>query len=186
MSLALASPRTSSGPRASDSTSHPAIPPIVSKRSCGETADRVCFGGVNGGIAQNINVNDITFAAAYLRNLATVDCNNPLWTMPSEFDCSEWTLPIYGAETALVLVKHIKPRTNSSYPYFDLARTIDGGGEDATPAQLAASLLGACGANGGMMGITVDVDDPAYSTPAYKASGAKHQDMIIKLVRAPS
>ena len=107
--------------------------------------------------------------------------------MPPEFDCSEWGLPVADAGTVLVLVlaKHIKPRTNSSVTYYDLARTIDGGAE-ATPAQLAASLLGACGSGGGMMGVTVDDKDPAYNTPAYKASGAKHQDLIVKVVRAPA
>ncbi|KAL2130294.1 hypothetical protein VTI74DRAFT_6666 [Chaetomium olivicolor] len=62
--------------------------------------------------------------------------------------------------------KHINPRTNSSVTYYDLARTIDGGA-DATPEQKAALLLGACGGNGGMMGVTVDASDPAYNTPGY-------------------
>lgn len=156
----------------------------LAKRTCGETTAQVCF-GVNGGTAQNIDKDDIAYAAAYLRYLADTNGQNPVWTMPPEFDCSEWTLPIADAGTVLVLAKHIKPRTNSSVSYYDLARTIDGG-VDATPAQLKASLLGACGSNGGMMGVTVNASDPAYQTAAYKASGAKPQDIIIKLVKAPS
>ena len=165
----------------------PAIPALgasLTKRACGETTTRVCFGGSSGGTAQNIDIDDISYAAAYLRYLADTNGANPLWTMPPEFDCSEWGLPIADAGTVLVLAKHIKPRTNSSVSYYDLARTIDGGA-DATPAQLAGSLLGACGAAGGMMGVTVNADDPAYKTPGYVASKAKPQDIIIKLVKAP-
>lgn len=157
----------------------------LTKRACGETAVHTCFGGANGGTAQNINVDDISYAASYLRYLADTNGANPLWTMPPEFDCSEWGLPIADAGTVLVLTKHIKPRTNSSVSYYDLARTIDGG-IDATPAQLAESLLGACGSAGGMMGVTVNADDAAYKTPGYLASKAKPQDMILKLVRAPA
>jgi hypothetical protein len=155
----------------------------LTRRSCGETADRVCF-GTNGGTAQDIAVDDIQYAANYLRFLADNNAN-PLWTMPPEVDCSEWSLPVADAGTVLVLAKHIRPRTNSSVTYYDLARTIDGGA-NATPAQLAASLLGSCGAEGGMMGVTINATDPAYYTAAYLASGAKPQDLIVKLVRAPS
>ena len=177
---------SSSKPRSSRSTTSnfKAEPKAtLEKRACGETNARVCY-GVGGGEAQNIDEADIAYAASYLRYLADNN-NNPLWTMPPEFDCSEWGLPVADAGTVLVLAKHIKPRTNSSVTYYDLARTIDGGAE-ATPAQLAASLLGACGSGGGMMGVTVEDKDPAYNTPAYKASGAKHQDLIVKVVRAPA
>ncbi|KAF1842321.1 uncharacterized protein K460DRAFT_346030 [Cucurbitaria berberidis CBS 394.84] len=155
----------------------------IIKRSCGETASRVCF-GVDGGTAQNIDKDDIQYAADYLRHLADEN-NNPLWTMPPEFDCAEWGLPVADAGTVLVLAKHIRPRTNSSVTYYDLARTIDGG-VDATPDQKAASLLGACGSGGGMQGVTVNANDPAYNTPEYIASKAKPEDIIIKVVRAPS
>lgn len=157
--------------------------PLASRATCGETAARVCF-GVDGGTAQNIATDDIEYAAGYLRYLADNNAD-PLWTMPPEFGCSEWTIPIDGAGSVLALAKHIAPRTNSSVTYYDLARTIDGG-PNATPEQRAASLLGACGGNGGMMGVTVDASDPAYNTPEYIASKAKHQDIIVKLVKAPS
>ncbi|ORY10359.1 hypothetical protein BCR34DRAFT_655133 [Clohesyomyces aquaticus] len=129
----------------------------LTKRSCGETANLVCYG----------------------------TAGNPLWTMPPEFDCGEWSLPIPDAGTVLVLAKHIKPRTNSSVTYTDIARTINGGA-DPTSAEKAASLLGACGSGGGMQGVTVNAKDPAYNTPGYIASKAKPQDIIIKLVRAAS
>ncbi|CAA9966661.1 hypothetical protein PTMSG1_10020 [Pyrenophora teres f. maculata] len=161
----------------------PALGATLTKRACGETTAQICFGGSNGGTAQNIDVDDISYAASYLRYLADTNGANPLWTMPPEFDCSEWGLPIADAGTVLVLAKHIKPRTNSSVTYYDLARTIDGGAE-ATEAQRKASLLGACGSNGGMMGVSVNAEDPVYKSPAYVASKAKPADMIIKLVRA--
>ncbi|KAK4121038.1 hypothetical protein N657DRAFT_658062 [Parathielavia appendiculata] len=142
--------------------------PLASRATCGETAARVCY-GVDGGTAQNIGPVDI----------------DPLWTMPPKFGSSECTIPVDGAGTVLVLAKHINPRTNSSVTYYDLARTIDGG-VDTTPEQRAASLLGACGGNGGMKGVTVDTSDPTYSSPAYVSSKAKPQDIIVKLVRAPS
>lgn len=113
---------------------------LLAKRACGETAPQVCY-------TQNINPDDIAYAAAFLRYQA--DSNgNPIWNMPSELDCSEWTLPLVGAGTVLALAKHINPRTNSGVTYTDLARTIDGG-VNATAAQLAASLLGSCGKKGG-------------------------------------
>jgi hypothetical protein len=166
----------------------PVIPVLgasLQRRSCGETSTRVCFGGSSGGTAQNIDVDDISYAASYLRYLADTNGANPLWTMPPEFDCSEWGLPIADAGTVLVLAKHIKPRTNSSLSYYDIAATIDGG-VNATPGQLANSLLGACGSAGGMMGVTVNPNDPAYKTPEYLGSKAKPQDLIIKIVRAPT
>ncbi|KAI0814552.1 hypothetical protein GGR55DRAFT_675845 [Xylaria sp. FL0064] len=162
---------------------------ITQPRSCGETSALVCF-GADGGVSQNLALDDIQYAADYLKYLAE-QAGDPLWTMPPEFDCSEWTVPVFGAGTVLVLAKHINPRTNSSVTYYDLARvridarTIDGG-VDATPAQQAASLLGACGINGGEVATTIDAADPAYLAPEYIASGAKHQDIIVKLVRDPA
>lgn len=111
--------------------------------------------------------------------------NNPLWTMPPVFDCSEWILLLFGSGTVLALAKHINPRTNSSVTYYDLARTLDDG-KDATDAQKAASLLGACGANSGQLQVTVDSTNPAYNTPEYKVSKAKPENIIVKLVRNPN
>lgn len=161
-----------------------ALPHALARRSCGETAALVCY-GTDGGMAQELDVDDIAYAAAYLRYLADSDGGDPLWTMPPEFDCSEWTLPLFGAATVMALAKHINPRTNSSVTYYDLARTIDGG-TDPTDDELAASLLGSCGAGGGEVAVTVDATDPAYLTDEYVASGAKPQDIIVKLVRDPA
>ncbi|KAH6624479.1 hypothetical protein B0J18DRAFT_428405 [Chaetomium sp. MPI-SDFR-AT-0129] len=155
---------------------------LLAKRACGETAPQVCY-GVSGGTSQDLDPDDISYAAAFLRYQADNN-GNPIWQMPSEFDCSEWTLPLAGAGTVLALAKHINPRTNSGVTYTDLARTIDGGA-DATDEQLAASLLGSCGKNGGQMGVTVDAADPAYHTSDYLASGMKPADIIVKLVRNP-
>lgn len=157
---------------------------LLQPRACGETAALVCYGVNGAGTAQDLDPDDISYAAAYLRYLAD-EAGDPLWTMPPEFDCSEWTLPLAYAGTVMATVKHINPRTNSSVTYYDLANTIDGG-VDATDAQVAASLLGQCGKNGGSVAVTANANDPAYLTPGYIASGAKPADVILKLVRDPA
>ncbi|KAK4236545.1 hypothetical protein C8A03DRAFT_16817 [Achaetomium macrosporum] len=169
------------GPSASPKPSVSAS--LQNRNNCAETLVLICY-GTSGGEAQNISINDIAYAAAYLRSVAEEN-SDPLWTMPPEAGCSEWTIPIPESRTLLALAKHVNPRTNSSVTYYDLARTLDGGGADGSALDVAASLLGACGANGGQMGVTVDADDPAYKTTDYVGSGAKHQDIIIKLVRNP-
>lgn len=156
---------------------------LAKRAACGEGPELVCY-GVEGGTSQNLDPEDVEYAAAYLRYLADSN-NNPIWNIPSEFECAEWTLPLFGAGTVLALAKHINPRTNSGVTYHDLARTIDGG-EDATDGQRAASLLGGCATNGGQLGILVDLENPAYKTPEYIDSGMKPADIIIKLVRDPT
>ena len=66
--------------------------------------------------------------------------------------------------------------------YADLANTIDGG-EFATPDDVKKSLLG-CGEHGGLVGVRVNTSDPVYSSPEYKASGARSSGMLVKIVRA--
>ncbi|KLU87178.1 hypothetical protein MAPG_06181 [Magnaporthiopsis poae ATCC 64411] len=91
---------------------------LLSKRMArGETASLVCY-GVAGGTSQNLNPEDVRYAATYPRSLADTN-NNPIWNMPTEFDCSEWTLPLSGAGTVLA-----RPRTNSGVTYYELARTV--------------------------------------------------------------
>ncbi|KAI1123311.1 hypothetical protein F5Y10DRAFT_252118 [Nemania abortiva] len=96
--------------------------------------------------------------------------------MSSEFERSEWTLPLFGAGTVLALAKHINPRSNSGVSYRDLANTIDS----------EQGLIAGCGADGGQLGVIVNAEDPAYLTPEYLASGRKPADIIIKLVRDPN
>jgi len=91
-------------------------------------------------------------------------------------------LPLFGAGTVLALAKYINPCTISSVTYYDIACTIDGG-EDAMEEQCAALLLSACSANGGQLTVTVNIEDPTYTSPEYIASKAKPADIIIKLVR---
>ncbi|KAM3459879.1 hypothetical protein MY5147_009941 [Beauveria neobassiana] len=43
-----------------------------------------------------------------------------------------------------------------------------------------SSLYG-CGTNGGQMGVTADLSNPLYNTPEYKNSGAKPEEIIIKI-----
>ncbi len=152
---------------------------LATRQACGEGAQQVCY-GVGGGTSQDLDPEDIEYAANYLRLLADESSSPPIWNMPSEFRCSEWSFPLFGAGTVLALVKHINPRTNSGVTYYDLARTIDGGLDGA---QRNASLLGGCGTRGGQLGVLVNLTDPVYQTAEYKASGMKPADLIVKLVR---
>jgi len=104
------------------------------------------------------------------------------WTMPSGFDCAEWTVDIPGAGTVLLLAKHINPRITSSVLYADMADTIDGG-VDGTEEAKKASLMG-CGTGGGMLGVKADAKNPAYNTDEYKATKAKPEGIILKVVKA--
>ncbi|KAH7350435.1 hypothetical protein BKA66DRAFT_503964 [Pyrenochaeta sp. MPI-SDFR-AT-0127] len=160
-------------------------PARLQARSCGETATLVCYGGTNGGTSQNIDTADIEYAGAYLRHLADT-AGNPLWTMPPETDCSEWSLPIFDAGTVLALVKHITPRSNSSITYYDIARTIDGLERDGSTKSSNPSLLSACATNGGQLGIVPDTTNEAYTSASYKASKATPSGLIVKLVRDPN
>ncbi|KAI0509521.1 hypothetical protein F5B22DRAFT_648947 [Xylaria bambusicola] len=160
-------------------------PRLVQKRACGETADLVCY-GKNGGTPQNINPDDIAWAAQYLRNIAQVNNGTAgaFWTMPPSNDCEEWQLPLAFGETVLSLAKHISPRINSSVLFEDMANTIDGGA-NPTPTSFANSLLGACGGDGGMVGVYVNASNPAYLTPQYISSGAMPGGIVIKIVHSP-
>jgi hypothetical protein len=171
-------------PRTSPSHRDQTVPlSLLAKRACGEIALQVCY-GLPDGTSQNLDVDDIAYAAALLRYQADNN-DNPIWNMPPETDCGEWLLPLAGAGTVMALAKHINPLTNSGVTYTDIARTIDGGA-DATDAQLAASLLGSCASHGGQMGVTVDPTDPGYLTAEYLASGMQPADIIVKLVRDPA
>lgn len=57
------------------------LSPVLQKRACGETSQMVCF-GENGGTPQDINEDDIAYAAQYLRNIALDNKGTPgaFWT----------------------------------------------------------------------------------------------------------
>lgn len=153
----------------------------LTRRACGETAKQVCFGR-DGGTAQKIDVEDLQFVADFLRYTGeNADGQGAFYTMPSGLECQEWAIEIPGAGTVLALAKHINPRTLSSVLLTDIANTIDGGENK----NKAASLLG-CGTGGGMMGVVTNATNAAYLTATYKASKAKPQDIIIKIVKAAS
>ncbi|KAG8161994.1 hypothetical protein KVR01_007759 [Diaporthe batatas] len=155
------------------------------KRSCGEKADLVCF-GVNGGTAQNVNVDDVAYAASYLRYIAEENAGTAgaFFTMPPSNDCDEWQLPLAFGDSVMSLAKHINPRVNSSVLYEDIANAIDGG-VDPTAESLAASLLGACGANGGMVGVKANLSNPAYSSASYVVGKGKPEAILVKIVHTP-
>lgn len=153
----------------------------LTRRACGETAKQVCFGR-DGGTAQKIDVEDLQFVADFLRYTGeNADGQGAFYTMPSGLECQEWAIEIPGAGTVLALAKHINPRTLSSVLLTDIANTIDGGENK----NKAGSLLG-CATGGGMMGVVTNATNPAYLTATYKASKAKPQDIIIKIVKAAS
>lgn len=152
----------------------------LTRRACGETAKQVCFGR-DGGTAQKIDVEDLQYVADFLRFEGEKAADGPgaFYTMPSGVECQEWAIEVPGAGTVLALAKHINPRTLSSVLLTDIANTIDGGSN----TNKAGSLLG-CGTGGGMMGVVTNATNPAYLTATYKASKAKPQDIIIKIVNA--
>jgi hypothetical protein len=104
------------------------------------------------------------------------------WTMPSGLDCAEWSVDVPGAGTVLLLAKHINPRVTSSVLYTDMAATLDGG-VNATAEAKKDSLMG-CGTGGGMVGVNVDAANPAYGTAEYKATKAKPEGIVLKVVKA--
>lgn len=150
----------------------------------GETAAKVCFGR-DGGQSQDIAVEDLEYVAAYLRYTgASAEGSAALWTMPSGFDCEEWLVEVPGAGSVLVLAKHINPRITSAVLLTDIADTIDGG-VDASDEDREKAIID-CGTGGGMLGVAADAQNPAYNTEEYKASGARPEGIIVKIVRAPS
>lgn len=154
------------------------------RATCSEGVERVCY-GVKGGTSQTLDLDDIAYAAAYLRFIGQQNEGlDAMWTMPADTTCAEWALPIEGAGTVLALAKHVNPIVKTSILYEELADTIDGG-DDPTDADIAASLSG-CGVNGGQMGVVSNKSNPAYLTAEYKASKARPDGIIIKLVKAPS
>ncbi|KAK8080837.1 hypothetical protein PG997_008655 [Apiospora hydei] len=151
--------------------------------NCGEGTQLVCI-GADGGTAQGLNRDELVRAAAHLRSVADTE-GDPYWTMDSESQCSEWQIDLGGdAGAVMALAKHIDCGVKSSVLYRDLARTIDGGGDEATTVQKAASLLGACGEAGGMVEVVVDVESAAYNTLEYYDSGAKPWGIVLKLVKS--
>jgi hypothetical protein len=103
--------------------------------------------------------------------------------MPSGFDCAEWTVEVPDAGSVLLIAKHINPRMVSSVLFTDMANTLDGGVDASDEAKKNALID--CGTGGGMAGVKTDPSDPAYSTDAYKASKAKPEGIILKVVKAP-
>jgi hypothetical protein len=156
---------------------------LLPSATCGEKAAQVCYGKPDG-TAQNVNLDDLAYVAAYLRYYGQSTDPPQALTIPatSPFECAEWSLYVSG--TVMALAKHINPKVNSTVLFEDIANTIDGG-ETATDAQKKASLTG-CGQNGGSVGVLVNKANPYYATDAFKKSGATTDGLIIKIVKAPA
>ena len=81
----------------------------IARRSCGETAKKICFGR-DGGVSQNIDVEDLQYVADFIRLEGQKARGGPgeFYTMPSGLECQEWGIEVVGAGTVYVLAKHIK------------------------------------------------------------------------------
>jgi hypothetical protein len=156
---------------------------LGSRDTCGETDQRVCY-GVDSGVSQDVNLDDVQYAADYLRYLGTSNTGlDAMWKMPAAVgSCDEWQLPVDYPGTVLALAKHIVPRYAAYVLYTDIADAIDGG-ETATDAQKKQALLGACGIHGGMVGVKTNSSNPAYNTKEYQATKAKPSGLLVKIVK---
>ncbi|KAH7010778.1 uncharacterized protein B0I36DRAFT_257296 [Microdochium trichocladiopsis] len=170
---------------ASLASASPAAPALLqSRQSCVEGKTKICY-GVNGGTSQGLDVEELEYLAAYLRFVGQSNTGiNAFYQMPTSNTCQEWAIPLPEGATTLVLAKHVSPFVKSAVLYEDIASTIDGG-EGATDAQRAAALMG-CAVNGGQMGVAVNTKHEAYASAEFKASKAKADGVVIKLVKVPA
>ncbi|CEJ81477.1 hypothetical protein VHEMI01599 [[Torrubiella] hemipterigena] len=154
----------------------------VPSAACDEDNRKICY-GKDGGVSQDLTLDDVQYVADHLRYLAQTG-QQLFFNMPKSDTCGEWALPVPRSGSVLALAKHIAPRVNSTVLLEDLARAVDGG-ENAKEEQRAKALIG-CGKNGGQVAVTPSGKDARYESDWYKASGAEPRGIIIKLVKAPS
>lgn len=159
---------------------------LTPRATCGETTARVCF-GKDGGESQGVALDDVQYAADYLRYLSGSNSGlDKMWRMPAAVgDCAEWEIPIDFPGSVLVLAKHIVPRYATSVLFEDIANAIDGGLNASEDAK-AKSLLGACGTGGGMVGVTPNNNNAEYKSKAFVDSKAKNTGLLIKVVKNPN
>ncbi|KAM0326098.1 hypothetical protein ACHAQA_006691 [Verticillium albo-atrum] len=168
-------------------SAHPAEPApafLQTRQSCVEGKTKICY-GVSGGVSQGLDVEELEYLASYLRFVGQSNSGlNAFYHMPTATTCQEWAIPLPDGATTLVLAKHVSPFVKSSVLYEDIASTIDGG-EEATSAQRSKALIG-CAKNGGQMGVAVNTANAAYKSAEFKASKAKADGIVIKLVKLPA
>ncbi|KAK4214190.1 hypothetical protein QBC37DRAFT_462305 [Rhypophila decipiens] len=167
--------------------SSPSISSLIPRQSCGEGAQTVCYGSPSG-TPQNIDPEDLSYLAATLRYNAQAHLSTTkepqFFTMPpnNNFQCEEWTIAQEG--TVMLLAKHTSARLNTTVLTEDIANTLDGGANPSA-AQKKSSPLGACGKNGGQMGVVYNQTRAEYNTPAYKNSKATPSGLVLKVLHAP-
>ncbi|PFH57315.1 hypothetical protein XA68_15228 [Ophiocordyceps unilateralis] len=154
-----------------------ASPSLFSRATC-EPVGRKCYEAAS----HQLDPKDIQYVASYLRYHAKKKPGN-MFTMFSGFECDEWTIQVPGAGSVLTLAKHVNPRFTTSVLMEDIANTIDGG-ENVSEDEKKSSLIG-CAQHGGSLGVKVNRTNPAYNTDEFKATEAKLDGIIIKLVRDP-
>ena len=150
-------------------------------QSCFEGTNLVCY-GLPGGTSQNISLDDLQFAADTIRYNGQSSDPPGFYTMPANpklLGCDEWT--VLDSGTVRVLAKHTSNAVNSSVLLEDMASTIDGG-PDATDAAKQKAVIH-CAEHGGQLLITANTSNPAYSSDAYKSSGNKPTDILVKIVK---
>jgi hypothetical protein len=84
------------------------------QQSCFEGTSLVCY-GVPGGQSQNVDVEDVQYAADLLRYEGQSADPPAFWTFPAKprsLGCDEWT--VLTAGTVMVLAKHTDNAVNSS------------------------------------------------------------------------
>lgn len=143
-----------------------------------ETPARLCYTAPKND-PQDVLLDDVKFIASYLRSYGAQTRAGRLFNMAAADapDCGEWV--VYSHGTAQAFAKHINNTANSSVMFADIATTIDGG-PNATPAQLATSLIG-CGTDGGSLGVLVNATHPTYKGSTFPA-GYTTGGIVIKIV----
>lgn len=144
-----------------------------------EPTYEICYNVTNGATPQNLMLADLSYTAGYLRYYGGKKGDPQFYTMelPAADNCAEWQVTVKGS--TLIVAKLIG-NSAASVLFDDIAATIDGGPK-ATPAQVAAALLG-CGSDGGQIGVAVNTTDPRYQLPQFTNGTYVNTGIIIKAV----
>jgi len=145
----------------------------------GDPVYKVCFGSPNGG-PENLDVEDIPKAAAYLRSYGRSTSPPGLLTIAAagENNCTFVTLYTYG--TVKVVAKHINFTHTTSVLFEDVADAIDGG-EFPTTSSVEKAVI-SCGWKGGKIEVNATASRPEYHTQEFLDSGAITNGILVNLV----
>lgn len=144
---------------------------------------RRCFGSPNGG-PENLKVEDIAAAAAYIRSYGRSTTPARFLTMNplGNNNCMQDTL--YKIGTVRVVAKHTSSTNTTSVLFEDFANAIDGG-ESPTTESLAKSVI-SCDWKGGQISVSASATRPEYHTQEFLASGASTEGMVVMIINVQS